>query len=391
MKNNRVMQKKFLKLFFTALALSVVSVQAQEMAEPIVQLAENASANRTIFYALAVFGLFLIIAIFTMSSALSSLLKSDYFKQRYASKYAKNNTSDIVKVIVVLLGFSWMPISTYALTFNGIAAEHCLDVTRSDVWLLVVIDLILLFTFLYMRQTLKNMFREVMSEKRKQKEEAVAKKAKSIAQILTDRASEEEEESILMDHEYDGIRELDNNLPPWWKWGFYLSIVFAIFYLMHYHVFKTGDLQAEEYEKSMAKANAEVQAYLEKAALNVDENSVVLLTDSESLSKGEKIFNSNCAVCHGQAGEGIVGPNLSDKYWIYGGSIQDVFKVVKYGAERGMQSWSDQLNPVEMQQVSSYLLQFKYTPGKEPEGEEYIPEDAAAEETAEETIDEHGE
>jgi len=390
MKNNRVMQKKFLKLFFTALTLSVVSVQAQEIAEPIQQLAENASANRTIFYALAVFGLFLVIAIFTMSSALSSLLKSDYFKQRYASKYAKNNASDIVKVIVVMLAFSWMPVSSYALTFNGVSAEHCIDVTRSDIWMLVVIDAILLFTFLYMRQTLKNMFREVMSEKRKQKEEIIAKKTKSIAQILTDRASEEEEESIMMDHEYDGIRELDNNLPPWWKWGFYLSIVFAIFYLMHYHVFKTGDLQIQEYEKSMAKADAEVQAYLEKAALNVDENSVVLLTDSESLAKGEKIFNANCAVCHGQAGEGIVGPNLSDKYWIYGGSIQDVFKIVKYGAERGMQSWSDKLNPVELQQVSSYLLQFTYTPGKEPEGEEYIPEDVAAEETAEEVIDEQG-
>ena len=371
------MQKKFLKLFFTALALSVVSVQAQEMAEPIQQLAENASANRTIFYALAVFGLFLVIAIFTMSSALSSLLKSDYFKQRYASKYAKNNASDIVKVIVVMFAFSWMPVSSYALTFNGVLAEHCIDVTRSDVWMLVVIDAILLFTFLYMRQTLRNMFREVMSEKRKQKEEIIAKKAKSISQILMDRASEQEEASIMMDHEYDGIRELDNNLPPWWKWGFYLTIVFAVAYLMHYHVFKTGDLQIQEYEKSMAKADAEVQAYLEKAALNVDENSVVLLTDSESLAKGEKIFSANCVVCHGQAGEGIVGPNLSDKYWLYGGSIQDVFKVVKYGAERGMQSWSDKLNPVELQQVSSYVLTFKYKEGKEPEGSEYIANSSA--------------
>jgi cytochrome c oxidase cbb3-type subunit III len=370
MKNNRVMQKRFLKLFFTALALSVVSIQAQETAEPIQQLAENASANRTIFYVLGVFGLFLIVAIFTMSSTLSSLLKSDYFKQRYAEKF-KNNSSTIAKVIVLVLGFSWLPSVSHALTFNGISEEHCIDVTRSDVWMLLVIDAILLFTFLYLRYMVRGMFREVMSEKRKQKEEAVAKRAKSITQILTDRASEEEEESIMMDHEYDGIRELDNNLPPWWKWGFYVSIVFAVVYLLHYHVFKTGDLQAQEYEKSIAKADAEVKAYLEKAALNVDENSVVLLTDAEALSKGKDIYIKNCAVCHGQAGEGVVGPNLSDKFWLYGGGISDVFKTVKYGAERGMQAWADKLNPVEMQQVSSFILNLDYTEGKEPEGTEY--------------------
>lgn len=363
------------KLFSTVLMfLSSTLMMAQEVAQPEVQLAENADGNRTIFWVLFVFGLFLVAATFTMSSTLSSILKSDYFRKRYSEKYNTSNGGKVVKTLVILIGLTTLPSLSHALTINEFSNEHWIDVTRSDVWMMAVIDCILLGVFLYVRSTVKSMFKEVMSDKRKVKAEQAAKQVKTFTQILTDTVAIEDEESILMDHEYDGIQELDNNLPPWWKWGFYISIVFAFIYVFHYHVFKTGDLQAQAYDMEIATANAEVQAYLEKAALNVDENSVVLLTDGEAISKGATLFKKNCAVCHGQLGEGVVGPNLTDKYWLYGGSIQDVFKTVKYGAQRGMQSWSDKLNPVELQQVSSYVLSLEFADGKEPEGEEYKPQ-----------------
>lgn len=203
---------------------------------------------------------------------------------------------------------------------------------------------------------------------KKAKKEKVEKQAPAI-KILTDVVPIEDEASIMMDHEYDGIRELDNNLPPWWKWGFYITIIISPIYLFYYHGFNRDGLQEAEYEISMAKAEAEVQAYLEAAALNVDENSVVVLTEPTDLSAGKKIFDKNCVVCHGANGEGVVGPNLTDDYWVYEGDIKGVFTTIKYGAEKGMKSWKDELNPVQIQQVASYIKSFTLKEGKAPDGE----------------------
>lgn len=166
----------------------------------------------------------------------------------------------------------------------------------------------------------------------------------------------EQEESITLNHEYDGIRELDNRLPPWWLWGFYISIFFAVIYLYRYHVSHTAPLSGEELQIAMAKADEQKAAYLKKSANNVDENTVKALTEAADLASGEKVFIQNCAACHGKAGEGIVGPNLTDDYWLHGGSIKDVFKTIKYGwAEKGMRSWKDDLSPVQIAQVSSWI------------------------------------
>ncbi len=187
----------------------------------------------------------------------------------------------------------------------------------------------------------------------------------------------ENEQDILMDHNYDGIRELDNNLPPWWLWSFYLSIAFAIFYIGYYDVFKIGDSQETEYNISMAKAQAEVNDYLEAQSMNVDESNVQFVNDPEALTTGEAIYNQYCAVCHRKDGGGVVGPNMTDDYWIHGGSASDMFKVVKYGAQNGMKSWIDELNPLQMQDVISYIHTLKGTnppDAKNPEGELYVEE-----------------
>ena len=166
----------------------------------------------------------------------------------------------------------------------------------------------------------------------------------------------EQEAQIDLGHDYDGIRELDNRLPPWWLYGFYVSIIFAVVYVWRFHVSHTAPSSTEELQIAMVKAEEQKALYLKKSANNVDENTVKVLTDAAEIAGGEKVFIQNCAACHGKAGEGSVGPNLTDDYWLHGGSVKDVFKSIKYGwPEKGMRSWKDDLSPMQIAQVSSYI------------------------------------
>ena len=192
----------------------------------------------------------------------------------------------------------------------------------------------------------------------------------------------EREEEVLTTHEYDGIYELDNDLPPWWKWLFYATIAFSVVYLLYYHVFDLGPLQQEEYEQEMAQAKIEVDTYLATSASNIDENSVTITDDVGRINAAQEVFVQNCAACHGMAGEGGVGPNLTDTYWIHGGSVQDIFKVIKYGVpQKGMIPWQAQLSPVQMQDLSSFIITLEGTDPpnpKEPQGEPYEREEDVA-------------
>lgn len=185
----------------------------------------------------------------------------------------------------------------------------------------------------------------------------------------------EKEKDILMDHNYDGIRELDNSLPPWWVAMFYITIGFAVVYMTYNHFSGYGMSSTEKYELEMEKAEEAVQAYLSKQANLVDESNVEMLTDQADLDAGKIIFDTQCAVCHGTMGEGGIGPNMTDQYWVHGGSIKDVFRTVKYGVpEKGMISWKSQLSAGDMAKVSSYILTLVGTnpPNqKDPEGELY--------------------
>ena len=192
---------------------------------------------------------------------------------------------------------------------------------------------------------------------------------------LNDAVPLDREEEVLTDHEYDGIHELDNNLPPWWKALFYGTIVFSVFYLMAFYW--TGWLQPQEkeYQAEMLEAKLEVEAYLANRANSIDETNVELDLNEPALAEGSTIFAANCAACHANDLGGGVGPNLTDAYWLHGGDIKSVFKVVKNGVpQKGMISWKSKLTPQQMQRVSSYILSMQgSTPAnpKEPQGELY--------------------
>jgi len=190
------------------------------------------------------------------------------------------------------------------------------------------------------------------------------------------------EQEILLDHDYDGIKELDNNLPPWWLAMFYVTIVMGVTYFSYHHLTDWGMTQEEVYLQEVETAKAAVKAYVSGQAVSIDENSVVALTDEASIEEGEFIYKLNCVVCHLESGGGLVGPNLTDEYWLHGGSIQDIFSTVKYGVpEKGMIAWANQLRPAEMQKVSSYILSLAGTNppnAKEPQGEKYVPGESGA-------------
>lgn len=215
---------------------------------------------------------------------------------------------------------------------------------------------------------------------------------KEIYQKWTNVVPVEKEQDIMLDHEYDGIHELDNSLPPWWLAIFYVTTAFAVFYIGYQHFSDYGTSSREAYAMEMEEAEASVKAYLATQANAVDETNVVMLVDPEAIGRGEMTYIAKCAVCHGQLGEGGIGPNLTDQYWLHGGSIADVFKTVKYGVpEKGMVPWKNDLRPAQIQEVSSFVKTLVGTnpPNpKEAQGEIYVddPQETTPEETTEESL-----
>lgn len=201
---------------------------------------------------------------------------------------------------------------------------------------------------------------------------------KLIYDKLTDDVPIEQEADILLDHNYDGVMELDNNLPPWWKGVFYLAIAFAPVYLYFNHWADFSVSSSEAYVIAMEEAEEEVKAYLATQENAVDESNVEILADAAAIEKGGMIFNSKCAVCHGKLGEGGIGPNLADEYWLHGGNVQDVFKSIKYGIpEKGMIAWKNELRPRDIQELASFIKTMAGTNppnAKEPQGEPYTEE-----------------
>lgn len=200
---------------------------------------------------------------------------------------------------------------------------------------------------------------------------------KNLMKLLTKSVPIEDEGQLLLDHDYDGIKELDNNLPPWWVYLFYGCIIFAVVYLVRFEIMG-GDNQEMELKKEMAQAQIDIVEYKKTAPDLMDENSVTLLTAAADLSAGKAIFMTNCVACHRADAGGQIGPNLTDDHWILGGGIKNVFHTITNGGRdgKGMIAWSKSgMKPKDIQLVASYVLSLKGSNPvnpKAPDGEIWV-------------------
>ncbi len=275
-------------------------------------------------------------------------------------------------LVVLLASFNTTLAATNTEIMNGIA----LGAIIATLILIVIVCFVLLKAF------------KVMAAMLLPKEEAVVEnnpdyelviepgvvKLTFWQKILSLRPIAEEKELLIM-HDYDEIQELDNPIPAWFNWLFYGSVVFGIVYLLNFHVFKLGKLQDEEYAVEMKVAEKEKEVFLAKSGNMVDENNVKISTELAVLESGKALFAQNCVACHGANGEGIVGPNLTDEFWIHGGKINNVFKTIKYGVpEKGMISWEKQLTPKQISDVSNYIESLKGTKPANPKAPQGVKE-----------------
>lgn len=279
--------------------------------------------------------------------------------------------SDLLNVPVIHAQINPAPPSS--LGYDALTILYILGV------LMIVVALIVVGVALYMLKVLRLMANQAATERAIQTGIAIKEEPGLWQKFIgwaTNSVPVEKEETVMMDHNYDGIKELDNHLPPWWKWLLYGSMIWAVFYMFAYHVSGSLPLSVQEYEQEVAIANQQIQNLQAANPHNkIDENTVVFTTDAAALKDGEETFKSICASCHRADGGGDIGPNLTDAYWKHGGAIQDVFKVVTNGVPNtNMVAWGTSMSPEKIQNVSSYLLTLQGTnpPNpKAPEGDLY--------------------
>ncbi len=380
--NNKIktMKTKNRYAFIVLVLLSFGSVYGQEIAaasEPIVNVIPNYRNNYKLFVTLALIAGFIMAAIFILAGNIKSLLKTDFYRGKLMPQkdFSKKDNSNIKPLIILAIITVFTANNSFALDFNpeyGKDGLPWLRVENADLILLLGLNTLLLLAFFYLRRMFSDLLKEVgvAQEKKKEKTKSISK----FNAIMTDAVPVEKEASIIMEDEYDGIRELDNNLPPWWVAMLFATMIFAVVYIFHYHIFRTGDLQIAEYTKSVEKSDADIKEYRSKMSMNVDETNATVMTSDNDLSTGKTLFQNNCVVCHGEKGEGDIGPNLTDDYWIYTGDIKAIFKTIKLGTANGMPEHASKLNPIQTQQISSYIWHLPFAKGKDPQGDKYEKE-----------------
>lgn len=173
-------------------------------------------------------------------------------------------------------------------------------------------------------------------------------------------------------HEYDGIQEYDNRLPNWWLYILFATMAFGLCYWVYYHTLKAGEMSYARYEREMAADYAAAAARARALGAVTPESLRTLARDPRTVDEGRQIYAQNCAACHGPGGGGLIGPNLTDEFWIHGGAPDRVFRTVSEGViSRGMPAWGQQLGPQRVQSVVAYLLTIRNThvSGRPPQGQ----------------------
>ena len=368
------------KITFTALALLAGNVLAAQTTTPATAQPASSGYNQ-----LAVLLVVMIIAlafvIWGMGRVLTALGRLLLDKSKEASKALP---------LIMLTGLSLLSQLGFAQDAGAVkAAEPNFGgLSSTSFYLFVTVIGLEILVILFLAFSIRRIYTDLLPQKAK-----AAKERSKFAtwwsgmdkRIFTRAVAVEQEADVLLDHDYDGIKELDNALPPWWKYGFYITIVVAFVYLLNFHVFGIGKNPTEEYNAEMEKARIEKEIYEASNKDKVDENNVPM-ADAAGLKAGEKLFELNCVACHLKSGGGNVGPNLTDDYWLHKGSLNDIYHTIKVGyPDKGMQSWSNQFTPKEISYLASYIKTLRGTnpPGaKAPQGDLYVEGAAAVKDSA---------
>ncbi len=338
-------------LLFGTISLSSLSIATEEVTETVTDVVvvttpiyETLGVSSTaLFGIMMAFTVVLLFALYSVSKTASNVLKAVQDKFKKASL-----------LIVISL------ISSTSFAVDGGTESADMVFSNLSFWTIFSIDICIIAMIVYFAIFAKNVIKNSSTDT----------PPTSMFSSFTNAVDIDKEDSILLDHEYDGIRELDNDLPPWWKYGFYITIIWAVGYFFYYQVMEIGNLQTAEFKQEMADGEKEIAAYKAANPNMVNVETVTLLTDTDAIATGKEIYNTNCVACHAGNGGGGIGPNLTDNNWIYNGDIKGVFNTVSEGAENGMIAWKDILNPEKIQFVSSYVLSMEEAVGgKEPQGD----------------------
>jgi cytochrome c oxidase cbb3-type subunit III len=354
--------KKVITLFLSFfLSLNMFAQQAAEVAPT-----KSIYDNPFLYFAIALIVIFAIIIV-VLANVLSALAKNE------ARNFEIKNTNISPILVFALLLFPSISFSQDATAAATVAVgSFYMGIPPMLFYLLAIVVFLELIIIFILLNGINSFFEKETSSI----QIFVEKIENYFASGFTLKIPAEEEKELMTDHDYDGIKELDNGMPPWLKYMFIGTIAFGVFYIFDYHVFRSSMLQTAEYQKELSDASIQMEAYRKKSANSVDETNVKLLTDASELAEGKNIFKTNCSACHGQNGEGTVGPNLTDDYWVHGGDIKSIFKTIKYGVvEKGMKAWQADISPSQMALVSSYIKSLRGTnPAnpKEKQGELYV-------------------
>ncbi|MBX7183059.1 MAG: c-type cytochrome [Bacteroidia bacterium] len=364
----------------------VAGLSLNAMAEEVapVAAAEPTVYSNPLFIGLLVAILFLLVVIIVMAD----VVKTSAYHRVEVEKAKKDKDNSSLKAIVafILLGGFSFTASAEEVATKAVSStwDNYMGLDAVTFYFMVIA---ILFE-LYVIWNLYGIINDLLGVKERDEEMAKSGIVKrTIFDQLNDSVAIEKEADILLDHNYDGIKELDNSLPPWWVGGFFVTIAFSVVYLFYYHISRNGKLSDGEYKEEMAQATSAIQAYKKLAPDLIDEEKLVALTDAASLDGGKAIYMENCQACHGNQGQGGMGPNLTDAYWLHKGGIKDVYRSIKLGwPEKGMKAWEQDLGAKKIHQVASYILSLKGSnpPGaKEPQGdlysgEEVVPGDSTA-------------
>ena len=293
----------------------------------------------------------------------------------------KNKNETKILSVVLLAGFSMLSQISFAQDAAATVVKEIPNyggLTSTAYYVFLTVFGIELVVVLFLAFSISRMYAELVPQKVKLKPEHskfAALWTQMDSKLFTRAVSVEKEADILLDHDYDGIKELDNSLPPWWKYGFYITIIVAFIYLLNFHVLGIGLNPEQEYKAEMEKARIEKEMYEASNKDRIDENNVPM-ANAAGIIAGQRLYEANCVACHLKDGGGIVGPNLTDDYWIHKGSLNDIYNTIKVGyPDKGMQPWGNMFSPKEMSFISSFIKSLKNTKpvtAKEAQGELYV-------------------